>query len=428
MPDSTAPRARQKPDLSTPEARQALKPRPDFPLFAHRTKRWAKKVHGKLVYLGPVTAEPGHGAQAALERWLDGQDYYLSGRTPPTDATDRNALTVAELCNQFLNHRKGKVEVGKLNPRTWQDYHQLCKRLVEHFGRSRAVATLEPADFSSLLRKLAETLKSPASQQVAIRRVRCVFNYAADYDLVPHAIKLPKDFAVGGRELQKARAQAKRTHGPRLFSPADIHAILEAANVHTRAMILIALNCGYGNTDIALLRDSDLDLDGGWATLPRSKTGAERACPLWAETIAAIRVSRARRPEPISEVTWHLPTGPIADLTFLTRQGKPIVRLDSRDGDLARAISRDTISDTFRRLLEGLNLYRHGLSFYTLRHTFETVGGESVDQVAVDHIMGHSRGDMASVYRERISDERLQAVTDHVRQWLFDVDETKPEE
>jgi hypothetical protein len=26
---------------------------------------------------------------------------------------------------------------------------------------------------------------------------------------------------------------------------------------------------------------------------------------------------------------------------------------------------------------------------------------------------------MASVYRERISDERLRAVTDHVRAWLF---------
>ncbi len=26
---------------------------------------------------------------------------------------------------------------------------------------------------------------------------------------------------------------------------------------------------------------------------------------------------------------------------------------------------------------------------------------------------------MASVYRERISDERLKAVADHVRKWLF---------
>jgi hypothetical protein len=39
--------------------------------------------------------------------------------------------------------------------------------------------------------------------------------------------------------------------------------------------------------------------------------------------------------------------------------------------------------------------------------------------VAFDAIMGHVRDDMASVYRERISDARLRAVTDHVRAWLY---------
>jgi hypothetical protein len=34
-------------------------------------------------------------------------------------------------------------------------------------------------------------------------------------------------------------------------------------------------------------------------------------------------------------------------------------------------------------------------------------------------MMGHARDDMASVHRERISEERLKAVTDYVRAWLF---------
>jgi len=60
-----------------------------------------------------------------------------------------------------------------------------------------------------------------------------------------------------------------------------------------------------------------------------------------------------------------------------------------------------------------------GRNFYALRHTFETIGGDSRDQIAVDAIMGHARDDMASGYREWISDERLIAVTNHVRGWLF---------
>jgi hypothetical protein len=56
---------------------------------------------------------------------------------------------------------------------------------------------------------------------------------------------------------------------------------------------------------------------------------------------------------------------------------------------------------------------------YSLRHGFETVAGETGDQVAVDAVMGHKDRTMAAHYREGISDERLVAVTNHVRSWLF---------
>ena len=77
------------------------------------------------------------------------------------------------------------------------------------------------------------------------------------------------------------------------------------------------------------------------------------------------------------------------------------------------------VSKETAKLLKTLGLDRPGLNFYALRHTFETIGGEARDQVAVEHVMGHARDDMASAYRERISDERFKAVSDHVRAWLF---------
>ena len=78
-----------------------------------------------------------------------------------------------------------------------------------------------------------------------------------------------------------------------------------------------------------------------------------------------------------------------------------------------------TVPKGFGKLLTRLGLKRPGLNFHAIRHTFETIGGESKDQVAVNSIMGHVDSSMAGAYRERISDERLQAVTDTVREWLW---------
>ena len=97
---------------------------------------------------------------------------------------------------------------------------------------------------------------------------------------------------------------------------------------------------------------------------------------------------------------------------FITKYGKP----------WAKETTDNPISKETAKLLKSLGIQRKGVNFYALRHTFETIGGEARDQIAVDHIVGHPRDDMASVYRERISDKRLRAVTDHVHDWLFGSD------
>lgn len=62
------------------------------------------------------------------------------------------------------------------------------------------------------------------------------------------------------------------------------------------------------------------------------------------------------------------------------------------------------------------------MSFYALRHTFQTIGGKTQDRDAVRYIMGHAEkvDDMSAVYNEEAPDDaRLRAVTDYVRAWLF---------
>jgi integrase len=147
---------------------------------------------------------------------------------------------------------------------------------------------------------------------------------------------------------------------------------------------------------------SAVDLATGVIDFPRPKTGVPRRVTLWRETVQAIRAALASRPEP--KKAEH------AGLVFITKYGLPWAK-DTADCPVAKEM---------RKLLNKVGINgRKGLGFYTLRHTFRTVADEAKDQPAVDFIMGHEVPHMSSVYRETISDTRLRAVADHVRQWLF---------
>ena len=242
-----------------------------------------------------------------------------------------------------------------------------------------------------------------------INRCRIILKYASDQQKIGRPVNYGQSFEKpAARTLRKARNEA----GPRLFTADELQRINEAADPWMRAMLLLGMNGGLGNSDIANLPQSAIDFEGGWLDYPRPKTGIKRRIPLWPETLAALREAIDSRPKPKDPRD--------AKLCFLTIQGNRWVRITPSKSNPNKFVNVDTVAGRFGRLLKKLGINgRNRLGFYTLRHTFETVAGESKGQVAVDAIMGHVDNSMAAVYRERISDERLKEVTDHVHNWLF---------
>jgi integrase len=232
-----------------------------------------------------------------------------------------------------------------------------------------------------------------------MQRIRSVFKYALDAGLIDRPVRFGPGFKRPSKKVLRLERARK---GPKMFEAEEIRRMLGAAGPEMRAMLLLGINCGHGNADVGQLPLSALDLDGGWVTYARPKTGIDRRCPLWPETVKALREALAKRPQPKK---------PDADgLVFVTRYGGSWHKGKTRPNN--------PISVATRRLLDKLGI-NGSRNFYALRHTFETIGGEARDQPVVDAIMGHSRDDMASVYRERISDERLKAVVAHIRGWVF---------
>jgi integrase len=187
-----------------------------------------------------------------------------------------------------------------------------------------------------------------------------------------------------------------------MFTAEEIRRMIDAAGQPLKAMLLLGINCGFGNADVGHLPLSALDLDAGWVDYPRPKTGIQRRCALWPETVESLREAIADRPTPKSKAD--------AGLVFVTRYG----------GCWAKDVPESPVAKETAKLLHRLGINgRKGRGFYTLRHVFETIGGEAKDQVAVDFIMGHAADSMAAHYREGISDGRLLAVAKHVHGWLF---------
>ena len=368
------------------------KPYPQYPLFAHLCGMWCKKIRGRFHYFGPWS-DP----DAALAKYIEQKDSLHAGRKPRPDP---GAVTVKDVANDFLNAKQALVDAGELSPRTWADYKQVCDLVVAHLGKMRLVSDVGPDDFAPLRNKIAKKWGPHRLGSKLIQYTRSLFKHAFDAGLIPTPVRFGPGFK---RPSKKVLRLSRAEQGPKLFTAAEVHHLLGAASQPLKAMLLLGINGGFGNADCAALPLSAVNLDAGLIDFPRPKTGIPRRAVLWLETVTALREVIDGRPEPKKKE--H------AGLVFITKYG----------GSWGKDTSDNPIAKETTKLLRSLHINgRKGIGFYTLRHTFRTVADEAKDQPATDFIMGHEVPHMSSVYRETISDERLRAISDYVRHWLFE--------
>lgn len=387
----------------TPSRRAAK--RSKFPLFPHSSGQWAKKVNGKTHYFGKDREE-------ALRQWNAEKDSIERGEVRTAE------LTVKEMCNQFLFAQQQRKAIGELGERTWDDYRRLCKWIAKVLGDDTAVASLRPVDFGRLRAAFAtgegrplpeKPRKSRAKKKACspvtlfglIQHAKVVFNWAEE-NLLDKRIKYGSQF---DKPSQSTLRKARNERGELMFDREEVKAMLAVAKPQMKAMVWLGINCALGNADCAGLTLDDLDLDGGWLSYPRGKTGIDRRCPLWPETVEAIGAALKSRPDHKDNAD--------ARKVFITKYGfnwgpKTLT------GDCP--IAKETA-----KMLRKLGIARPRLGFYSLRRTFVTVAGEQVDREAIRCIGGWVKGanDMLARYEQRRpNDERLKTVSDHVRKWL----------
>lgn len=435
---SNSTRRRRKPSA------RPKKPYPDYPLYAHPTGYWSKKINGKIlsfgrwgrVVKGVVNALPyEEGWQAALAAYKARVDDVHAGRIRETVVKSKpvavsEGLTIGAVCNRFLAAKMRQRDAGEITARTFEEYRQATDRLVAEFGAKRLVDDLVAEDFEHLRAAFAKQY-GPVRLAKVVQLTRTIFKYGFESGLMDKPARF-------GPQFKKPSASVMRKHraksAKRLFSAEEIRWLLDGktvkdddgndkflagASVQLRAMVLLGLNCGFGNSDVSDLPQSALDLKGGWITFPRPKTGIERRCALWPETVAALKAAIAERPYPNEKAD--------GDCVFITAHGNRWVRVrvttkERGDGKEPTTTTAqiNAVGLEFGKVMRRLGINgRAGVGFYSLRHTFRTVADATKDFPAVRLVMGHVDSSIDGVYREGIDDDRLGAVAAHVRTWLF---------
>ena len=316
-----------------------------FPLRLHATGQWTKRIRRKQYYFGK-------DRDAALKEYVRVVDDLQAGRTPRPKQDD--GLTVRDLCNTYLTARRRDVDSGELGSRSWGDYLKTCERLVAEFGPGRMVDDLRAEDFAKLKAKVAKRL-GPISIGKAVQFTRTIFRFAYETGLIERPIRYGNLF---DRPPKRVIRLAKEKAGEKLIEAAAVLAMIDAAEPQLRAMLLLGLNCAFGQGDCSGLNRAQFKKRPGWISAARHKTGIARRCPLWLETIAALDAVMAIRPAPRDDVDQ--------DAVFLTRQGVRWVRwIDA--GETKVGTRRDSAAEAFNRLTKQLGLTVPG-GPYVLRH------------------------------------------------------------
>src|SRR5262249_12297623 len=148
--------------------------------------------------------------------------------------------------NAFLNGKQALLDAGELTRVTFSGYKRVCDELVAAFGKQRRVADLQPDDFASLRNRLAKKwgcIRLGNSIQV----IRSIFKHGFDSGLTDQTMRFGPGFK---RPSRKTLRLHKAQQGARMFTAEEVRRLLDAADVQVRSMLLVAINCAFGNADV----------------------------------------------------------------------------------------------------------------------------------------------------------------------------------
>jgi len=353
------------------------------PISYHKyTKQYYITRGGRRIYLGSDKNQ----ALVKYHQLGLGVEPVQRELAPPVNVTAKN------LANRFLVAQQANWRNPKTTLKCYKDW---LGRFIKDHPRLR-IADFTVEKFAAWKLSLKERGYSPESINHYLGAVRAMFTFAEETDIVGKAPKLK-------RVKNATRPRAGSIEKP-LYTLDDLNRLLTKADPQLKAMIMLALNCGFGPKDI---RDLTWDhIDGERVTLPRSKTGICQTYLLWLETRVLLEEIQKRRAALIARMArrkvQHFDNGHV----FVTRFWRPW--------------NKDAVAEQFRKLCKKAEVPCYG--FYRLRHCAST----AMSLVATPHVhrkfMRHSQLQQQVTYTH-IPDAEVDKAVMKAKKKLFGEDQ-----
>ena len=196
---------------------------------------------------------------------------------------------------EYLGHRLQRVDAADLSPGRFASTRTSLEHFCRWLGKSALVEQIS-----------GQTLTQYHSHQLQlISRNECAAGYGRDRMTAVRSFvrwlwgqdaieSLPKN--IDSKQLNISRPMTT----PEFLVTDEVQQLLRAAMDRTRLYILLGLNCGMTQKDIADLTQGDVDWDEGVVRRKRSKTQHHDRVPtvthkLWPETMSLLSRCRSER-------------------------------------------------------------------------------------------------------------------------------------
>jgi integrase len=231
------------------------------------------------------------------------------------------------------------------------------------------------------------------------KAIKVLFRFLSWLDKQPKfGWRWPTDYKRRKPRIYVTQAEQAERIRPKSFTVEQLASLYKFATPFERALMLLALNCGFAQREIATLQINEVHLDephphfnkpGNWIRRIRKKTGVYAEWRLWPETAEAIAFLKRSRP-----------SSKLGELV-LTRHGNPLHQ-QTAGGNANQAVA-NAWGKLNRRIRKEQD-WAGGLGFKYLRKTASSLIRRLSSGETASMFLAHGRAtsdELLDVYAQR---------------------------